>query len=76
MRLIVAPAAGVFTVDSRTAAPVGALIRPGQTMGSIERSTGPSEVLSPHTGVLVGLLVHPGERVRQGQPVAWMQPAE
>jgi biotin carboxyl carrier protein len=74
MRVIAAPAAGVFTVEPETAAPVGALITPGVAVGTIQRSAGPLDVVSPHSGVLVGLLVHPGERVRQGQPVAWTQP--
>jgi biotin carboxyl carrier protein len=30
-------------------------------------------VVSPHTGFLMGLLALPGERVRDGQPLAWVR---
>lgn len=73
-RLIAAPAAGVFRLlppDVITSE--GEIVRTGQLMGSIERNAGEIDVVSPHTGFLMGLLAHPGERVRDGQPLAWVR---
>lgn len=71
VRIITAPATGTFTVGSDIAV-AGALVRPGEMVGWIQRSAGPVEVLSPHAGRLAGLLAHPGERVREGQPLVWL----
>jgi biotin carboxyl carrier protein len=73
-RLIAAPAAGVFTLlppDVITSE--GEIVQAGQTMGYIERNAGQVTVVSPHTGFLMGLLALPGERVRDGQPLAWVR---
>lgn len=75
-RLIVAPAAGVFRPQRGLAATDGGTaetVEAGQTLGSIERIAGEADVVSPHTGRLMGLLVFPGERVRYMQPVAWLR---
>jgi hypothetical protein len=32
-------------------------------------------VRSPFRGTLMGMLAHPGERLRAGQPVAWLRVA-
>jgi biotin carboxyl carrier protein len=73
-RLIVAPQAGVFRL-SRTAGPLpdGCEVRENQVLGTIERTWESFTVTSPHTGVLMGLLATPGERVRQSQPLAWLR---
>jgi biotin carboxyl carrier protein len=73
-RLIAAPAAGVFRLlPPDVVTSEGEIVRSGQVMGSIERNAGPIDVVSPHTGFLMGLLAHPGERVRVGQPLAWVR---
>lgn len=85
-RLVVAPAAGVFTpaaalagvpgpaeldraATSRGSAPV---LQVGDPVGRV----GETDVLTPFDGQLVGYLVHPGERVQPGQPVAWLHALE
>jgi biotin carboxyl carrier protein len=69
-RLIVAPAAGVFRPQASVAA-AGGTVEAGQTLGAIARIEGEVDVVSPHTGRLMGFLVLPGERVRDSQPLAW-----
>ena len=69
-RLIVAPHAGVFRTS---AAAEGATIHEHEVLGRIELTRETFTVTSPHTGVLMGLLVAPGERVRKSQPLAWLR---
>jgi biotin carboxyl carrier protein len=69
-RMIVAPAVGVFRpVDLAEDEDVEA----GQTIGMIEGPGTSAAVASPFAGRLIGVLVHPGERLREGQPVAWLR---
>lgn len=74
-RVIVAPASGRFRSDANGAGPSGD--RPvvaEQVIGLVEGVGGHSTpVESPFAGHLQGLLVHEGERVREGQPVAWLR---
>lgn len=75
-RVIVAPAVGVFrplqdTDDDATAA--GELICAGQAIGVVEGPGSSTPVRSPFGGFLVGMLARRGERVREGQPVAWLR---
>jgi biotin carboxyl carrier protein len=73
-RLIAAPAAGVFNLlPPDVVTSEGEIVQAGQTMGFIERNAGQVTVVSPHTGFLMGLLALPGERVRDGQPLAWVR---
>jgi biotin carboxyl carrier protein len=69
-RVIVAPSVGIFR-------PVGlgdgTEVRSGQTVGMVEGPGTSTPVSSPFAGRLVGMLAHPGERVREGQPVAWLR---
>ncbi|HUR49530.1 MAG TPA: hypothetical protein VMY88_08415 [Acidimicrobiales bacterium] len=69
-RLIVAPAVGIFRPLELNDAEVSR----GQAIGVVE-SVGaePRTVHSPHAGWLKGLLAKGGERVRAGQPVAWLR---
>ena len=69
-RLIVAPAVGIFRPLELGNAEVAC----GQAIGVVE-SVGaePRPVHSPHAGWLKGLLAKGGERVRAGQPVAWLR---
>ena len=70
-RVVVAPAAGRFTplevegTEHTAGDPIGFLDLPGETR----------PVASPFGGRLMGLLAHPGERVREGQPLAWLRVA-
>ena len=69
-RMIVAPAVGVFRpVDGAEDADVEA----GQTIGIVDGPGTSMPIASPFTGKLVAMLVHPGERLREGQPVAWLR---
>jgi len=69
-RMIVAPAVGTFrAVALDENGPVTA----GQTVGMVDGPGTSTPVASPFTGELVGMLVHPGERLREGQPVAWLR---
>lgn len=87
-RVIVAPAVGVFRplagtdVDLReagdftagdTPAPPGTMIAAGQAIGVVEGPGSSTPVCSPFGGFLVGMLARGGERVREGQPVAWLR---
>ncbi|MDP8992131.1 MAG: hypothetical protein M3N31_03635 [Actinomycetota bacterium] len=83
-RVIVAPTVGVFQplAPAATEADDGAeptpdgegeMVTEGQVVGIVEARGQEHPVRSAFTGFLVGLLAHPGERVREGQPVAWMR---
>lgn len=70
-RVVVAPTAGRFRpldVEGTYRAagdPIGFLDLPGETKA----------VSSPFGGRFMGLLAHAGERVREGQPLAWLRVA-
>ncbi len=77
-RLVLSPAAGVFTPDDSVAALVpGPKRDPSDPVavhvGDLIGHVGPHEVRSPFEGSLEGVLVLPGERVTSGQPVAWLR---
>ena len=73
-RVIVAPALGVFRPSSPEPSPAeGRSVAEGEVVGIVESSGDTVEVRSPFTGLFMGLLAHPGERVREGQPVAWLR---
>jgi biotin carboxyl carrier protein len=69
-RMIVAPTVGVFR-------PVGVgedtRVARGQTIGMVDGPGTSTPVASPFAGHLVGVLVSPGQRLREGQPVAWLR---
>ena len=68
-RVIVAPSVGVFRPlfrhDTACGQPVGVIEGPGVS----------TPVRSAFRGVLAGLLANDGERMRQGEPVAWLRVA-
>lgn len=66
-RLVVAPAAGVFTPDPDVPAEGGQL-QVGGLLGTVNGT----EVRSPFSGALQGMLAVGGERVVDGQPIAWL----
>jgi biotin carboxyl carrier protein len=75
-RLVVAPSAGVFRgLPDDTLTPAGRVVAPGQSIGVIELSGTSTPVCSPFAGELMGMLAEPGERLRAGQPVAWLRVA-
>ena len=55
--------------DTSTGAAAGSNVAVGDLLGLV----GTSEVRTPFEGRIVGFLVHPGERVTTGQPVAWLR---
>jgi biotin carboxyl carrier protein len=73
-RLIVSPSAGVFVAlvaEARLAD--GVLVAAGQSIGVIEGPGTATPVQSPFAGLLMGMLAEPGQRLRAGQPVAWLR---
>ncbi len=68
-RLIVSPAAGVFT--PATDVLEGHQIEAGRVMGHVAGH----EVRSPFRGTVKGLLAVAGERLTRSQPVAWLRTA-
>jgi biotin carboxyl carrier protein len=72
-RMIVAPTVGVFR--PRPNAADGCRVDRGETIGCIEGPGTSVEVRSPFDGDLVGVLARPGERLREGQPIAWLRVA-
>ena len=73
-RVVVAPTRGVFSpLAPACVTTEGELVEAGQVIGTIESSGTNIEVLSPFTGFLMGMLAHEGERLREGEPVAWLR---
>jgi hypothetical protein len=70
-RLIVAPAPGRFRPLLR--AGESPIVTEGEAVGVIEGPGSITPVRSPFRGRLEGMLAHPGERLREGQPVAWLR---
>lgn len=66
-RLVVSPAAGVFTPDASIE--VGQAISRGAILGTV----GAVEVRSAFAGDVQGFLALPGERVTARQPIAWLR---
>jgi multidrug efflux pump subunit AcrA (membrane-fusion protein) len=71
-RVIVAPTAGRFLPVADEAGD-GADICEEQVIGFVEGHGQSVPVRSPFPGLFMGLLAHAGERVREGQPVAWLR---
>lgn len=67
-RLITAPFPGRFHPYCTP----GTVVAQGDPIGVLFRSDEKRAVVTPFAGLLMGLLVLPGERVRAGQPVAWL----
>jgi biotin carboxyl carrier protein len=47
----------------------------GDEIGVVEGPGTSCPILSPFGGTLMGMLAHPGERLRSGQPIAWLRVA-
>lgn len=75
-RVIVAPAIGVFrplVEHLHDTAPHGIPIEQGAVVGVIESSGRQLPVRSPFAGRLMEMMAFVGERVYEGQPVAWLR---
>ncbi len=68
-RLVVSPAAGIFSLDARWRTPETHAVEVGSLIGTV----GDLEVLSLFEGTLMGLLAVDGERVTPSQPIAWLR---
>ena len=73
-RVIVAPASGKFRPADEQA-PEGGPLETEQVIGFVDGVGHSTPVTSPFRGLLMGLLASAGERVREGQPVAWLTTA-
>jgi biotin carboxyl carrier protein len=71
-RMIVAPAVGVFRPHLMAD---GGVVDAGEEIGVVEGPGVTTAVRSPFRGRLIAMLAHPGERLRAGQPVAWLRVA-
>ena len=74
-RVIVAPAPGTFRPGEPDEAASELPVEAEQVIGFGEGKGHSTPVRSPFGGKLMGLLAHAGERVREGQPVAWLRSA-
>jgi biotin carboxyl carrier protein len=72
-RVIVAPAPGTFRPVEPGAISPDVHVAEEQVIGFVEGKGHSTPVRSPFGGRLMGLLAHAGERVREGQPVAWLR---
>jgi [acyl-carrier-protein] S-malonyltransferase len=71
-RMIVAPVVGIFRPN---AVAEGVEVSAGDEIGVVEGPGTSCPVTSPFDGTLMGMLAHPGERLRSGQPIAWLRVA-
>ena len=71
-RMIVAPGVGVFRP---LGVAEGATVSVGETVGVVEGPGTREPVRSAFEGVVMGFLAHSGQRLREGQAVAWMRVA-
>ncbi len=71
-RVIVAPRVGTFRPHPE-ANGVGVPVEKGQLIGTVEGPGTSTPVCSQFRGELMGMLAHAGERLREGQPVAWLR---
>ena len=77
-RIVLSPVTGRYVVDADDEidpARPGSLVLAGSPLGGVVGSGRTTAVTTPFTGVLAGLLAHDGERVREGQPIAWLRVA-
>ena len=71
-RMIVAPVVGIFRSHGVAD---GVELSAGDEIGVVEGPGTTCPILSPFGGTLMGMLAHSGERLRSGQPIAWLRVA-
>jgi acetyl-CoA carboxylase biotin carboxyl carrier protein len=73
-RVVVAPSIGIFRrLDGDAQVKDGDTINRGDVIGIVQSLGVCLPVQSPFMGLLVGILAFEGERVRPGQPLAWLR---
>jgi [acyl-carrier-protein] S-malonyltransferase len=72
-RLIVAPSCGKLCLDGRLSLKSGDPVYRGDVIGAVHSLGIVTPIQSPFGGVLVEVLAVEGERLRTGQPVAWLR---
>jgi biotin carboxyl carrier protein len=73
-RVIVAPTSGVFEpAEPRVVTEEGERVEAGQTIGTLHGPNSATPVTSPFAGFLIGMMATSGERLRVGEPVAWLR---
>jgi biotin carboxyl carrier protein len=73
-RVIVAPARGVFhRLDDHVPMNAGDLVNRGDAIGIVQSLRVSIPIQSPFEGLLVAILASEGQRLRPGQPVAWLR---
>lgn len=73
-RVIVAPTSGIFEPGpSGPRTEEGEPVEAGQTIGVLHGPNSATPVTSPFAGFLIGMMATSGERVRAGEPIAWLR---
>ena len=73
-KLILSPSRGVVRVlDPKVGTDQGEIVEVGQPIAVIVNSGDEIEACSRFSGFLMEMLVTSGERVRPGQPIAWLR---
>ncbi len=76
-RVVCAPAAGVFhPAPPATVTTEGEVVYAGQVVGSVDNTGSSVDIVSPFTGLFMGMLARDGERVRAAQPILWVRVTE
>lgn len=74
IRFVVAPCDGTFRPEVGASTDLPLDIITGAVLGHVDGPGRTEPVRSFCTGRLVRMLVEPGERLRRGEPVAWVDP--
>jgi len=73
-KVVISPCLGLFrAAEPEVVTAEGEVVDAGQVVGYIESQGRSVAVRSKFAGWMMGMLVHEGERVREGQPVAWLR---
>jgi biotin carboxyl carrier protein len=72
-RVIIAPAPGCFRPVQSNANGSAEVVVEQQVIGFVDGVGHSTPVKSPFGGRLMEMMAHTGERVREGQPVAWLR---
>lgn len=73
-RVVVAPATGIFhRLDGQIPMNAGDLVNRGDAIGVVQSLGVSTLIQSPFRGFLVAILASEGQRLRPGQPVAWLR---